>query len=58
VSALLGSILILIWDGFHMIGEGFGLTGRRANTFADVSWIIAAALIGSWLVLMSSLIPR
>lgn len=40
---------VLVWDGFLLIGEGFGLTGRACRRFADAAWLTAAAAVFTWL---------
>lgn len=41
-------LLVMVWDGMLLIGEGFGLTGRRARRFADVAWLTTAAVVLVW----------
>lgn len=43
------AILLMVWDGFLLIGEGIGLDNRRAERFADVAWIGLAVITGTWL---------
>jgi hypothetical protein len=42
-----------VWDGWHMIGEGFGLRGARADRFADIAWTGVHALIILWAVFLA-----
>lgn len=41
-------VAVLVWDGFLLIGEGFGLTGRASRRFADVAWLTTAGLLLTW----------
>lgn len=50
-------LMIMIWDGLLIFGEGFGLEGRAARRFADVAWIALAAVLGTWLAVMAMLTP-
>lgn len=46
------TFLLLAWDGFLLLGEGFGLSNRRAERFADTVWIGSAVLVLAWLASM------
>lgn len=39
-------LLLMVWDGIHIVGEVFGLHGVSADRFADALWL---ALVGSLL---------
>lgn len=43
-------IVILLWDGFLLIGEGLGLQQRAARRFADVTWCLSVTLFAIWFV--------
>lgn len=45
----LGRFLLLIWEGFYIIGDGLGFDDRRAGHFADIAWIGLASVLGLWL---------
>lgn len=40
----MGALMILIWDGFLIMGEGLGLQLARARYFADTCWVASATL--------------
>lgn len=48
-------MLTLIWDGFSIIGEGFGLSPARARWFADVLWSLGTTLVTVWVAGLISL---
>lgn len=51
-------MMTLIWDGFTMLGEGFGLSPRRARLFADLLWTTVTTLTTVWAAGMFSLAVR
>ncbi len=46
-------LMVMLWDGFLIIGEGLGLRRRAARHFADACWITSATLTTAYLTLLS-----
>jgi len=42
-------LLLLVWEGFWVIGQGFGMTGVALTRFADLLWIGLASLVALWI---------
>lgn len=42
-------LLLLVWEGFWIIGEGFGLKGMARQRFADAAWVGLAVLVAVWI---------
>jgi len=42
-------LLLLVWEGFWVIGQGFGMTGVVLTRFADTLWIGLATLVAVWI---------
>jgi len=55
--SMLAMLLLMVWEGFFIIGEGLGLEGSRQRHFADTCWIALAVLLGAWLAAMALLTP-
>lgn len=46
---MIARALLLIWEGFYIIGEVPDRGDHWAGRFADVAWVGLAALLGLWL---------
>jgi hypothetical protein len=55
--SVLAMLLLMVWEGFFIIGEGIGLQGTLRLRFADTCWIGLAVLVGAWLAAMALLTP-
>lgn len=44
--------LLMVWDGLHIVGEVFGLTGQRADRFADTLWLALVTGLLGWATAM------
>ncbi len=51
-------VLVMVWDGFLIIGEGLGLQRRAARHFADACWITSATLTTAYLTLLGLVVIR
>lgn len=51
-------IVVLLWDGFLLIGEGLGLQQRTARRFADVTWCLSVTLFAVWFVAILGTVVR